>query len=122
MDNDRAEKEKQLFEDLKEGNDGDFATHFAQVAWGDRAQVAKDLRDQLDANRPGHPELPNLILHSGLKDTPQEFVRSLDVIEERSKWNPKRWFGSNRTAQYEVYSPNWLERAAHGIGRGMGAE
>jgi len=105
--------EGQLFDDLKAGNDSDFATHFAAIAWSERPQYARALEDELRANRSGNPELPELLPHIELDQYQKEYVRSIDVIEERSKWNPKRWFGSERTEQYKIYSPNLTERIAH---------
>jgi hypothetical protein len=119
---DGAEEQKQvdkLFDDIRAGKDDDFASDFAKIAWEDRAKVAGDLQSKLDMNRSTSPTLPELQISYGKykdsNDQEKPFVDQIKAIEERSKYDPRTWFGYNRTNPYQVYSPGWLEKKEHKI-------
>jgi hypothetical protein len=109
-------RESQLFEDLKAGNDGDFAEHFSKIAWEERVEYAKQLESQL-------PEVfPDIKGYTDYMGNKKEYIAGINVVEERSWLNPKRWFGSDRTDQYSVFSPSLREKIDHKIGRFMQTE
>jgi hypothetical protein len=119
--------EDQLYKDLEGGSDGAFAKHFSELKWEERAAYAKDLKARLDNNHANHPELPELKLsiqpyRANMSGTTGEYVEKIEVDEERSALNPKRWFGSNRTGFYELYSPTIRERLDHGVARWLQIE
>jgi len=113
--------EQTLFNDLAKGDDSRFAKDFAAVAWNERAEYARDLSAQLDANRSAHPELPSLTVdiqsYQDYMGQNQEYVSSIKAAEERSWFNPRRYLSGSRTEPYEIYSPAWAEKIKYGVNR-----
>jgi hypothetical protein len=122
-------KESQLFEDLKAGNDGDFASHFSKIAWEERVEYAKQLESDFRSSRSQQgkesqlPEVfPDIKGYTDYMGNKKEYVAGINVVEERSWLNPKRWFGSERTDKYQVFSPSIREQIDHKIGRWLQTE